>query len=438
MALGQLLVELGINSASFHAGIDKATYATKQFGNDLKQSFSQLSGSFSQLGAQLGASFGPLSGILSSVTQGLSAVGSAVKTAGSGVPAVLQLAGAAASIGGAALGAAAAFGALSVAGSKLQEELVLQSQKLGVTTSQMAALKYAAEFVNLPINALVRGFARFSKAVAESDAPTNKASARLHNLGVTAGTSTYDALQKAANGIHAMSNPIDQMRAAVDLFGARLGLQLLPLLKSSSYSFEAFAKMAKEAGVSVDANGVEAMERWKFATTGLGAAWDGLELAFANQDWLTNTIDGLKSAVEWATKLASKKNATQTNTGGYEAQYRETLKQPDAAPAEADPALLAQAQAMDALVAKNLAAEKAQTDELSKQHQVRNDTVNALQDQVDKIQKGSKAAADLANAEKAVKETELEIAAVHEEVGKDINAVLAPMLQTLKTQAEKV
>ncbi len=440
MALGQLLVELGINAVNFHAGLDKATYAAKQFGNDLKQSFSQLGGGFSQLGAQLGASFGPLGGILSSVTQGLSAVGSAVKTAGSGVPAVLQLAGAAASIGGAALGAAAAFGALSVAGSKLQEELVLQSQKLGVTTSQMAALKYAAEFVNLPINALVRGFARFSKAVAESDAPTNKASARLHNLGVTAGTSTYDALQKAANGIHAMSNPIDQMRAAVDLFGARLGLQLLPLLKSSSYSFEAFAKMAKEAGVSVDANGVEAMERWKFATTGLGAAWDGLEIAFASQEWLTNTINGLKSAVEWATKLANKKNATQTNTGGYEAQYRESLEQPAAGRklGEVDPALLAQAQAMDALVARNLAAEKAQTDELSKQHQVRNATVNALQDQVDKIQKGSKAAADLANAEKAVKETELEIAAVHEEVGKDINAVLAPMLQTLKTQAEKV
>src|SRR5690348_16264276 len=94
-ALGTLMVELGLNTAAFKAGTDKATYAAKQFSGELRKSFSELSGSFSQLGAQIGASFGPLGGIVGGVTQGISALSAAIKTASSSnVPAMLQLAGA--------------------------------------------------------------------------------------------------------------------------------------------------------------------------------------------------------------------------------------------------------------------------------------------------------------------------------------------------------
>ena len=322
-SIAQLLVELGINSAAFHDGIDKATYAAKKFGSDLKGMLSQAGSAMSQLGGTLGASFGPVAGILDTVIRGVSGVTSSISAMGSGAPTLMGVAGAAASIGGAAFGAAAALGALSIAGSKLSEELIQQSQKLGITTQQMAALKYAAEFVNLPISSLVRGFAHFSKAIADIDSPTSHAAAALRDMGVTAGTSTYDGLQKVADTIRNTTDPVKQMSLATELFGARLGLQLLPMLKSSTYNFQAFAEMAKEAGVQVDGPAKEATERWKFATVGLGAAWDGLKLSFANQEWITNEINDLKTAVEWATKLANSKSSM----GAYESDvWKATLE----------------------------------------------------------------------------------------------------------------
>ena len=316
MALGQLLVELGINSASFHAGIDKATYATKQFGNDLKQSFSQLRGSFSQLGAQLGASFGPLSGILSSVAQGFSAVGSAVKAAGSGVPAFMQIIGAAGGIGAAAVGAAVGMAALSNAGSKTAEELIRNAEKLGVTTEQMGALKLAAEYTDVPLQALTRGFAHFAKGLGDIGEKVTPASSILKQMGVTAGTGTYEGLEKATSAIQRMEDPVQKMNAATTLFGTRLGLQLLPMLSDASVSFAQFAQMARSAGLSIDAEGKKKTEDWKLATTELSGAWDGLKLSFANQEWVVNEMRGITMLVEGFRKLISVKEGAQQDLGG--------------------------------------------------------------------------------------------------------------------------
>jgi len=55
MALGQLLVELAVNSARMQGGFDSARSMAQRFSNDLKTSFNQLGSSFAQLGASVGA-----------------------------------------------------------------------------------------------------------------------------------------------------------------------------------------------------------------------------------------------------------------------------------------------------------------------------------------------------------------------------------------------
>jgi hypothetical protein len=300
--LGQLLVELGLNTAAFKGGCDKATYMGKQFSRDMKASFSELGSSFSQLSSTIGAGFGPLGGVLSGITQGITAVGAAIKTSTSSVPVMMQLAGATAGIGAAAVAAAAGFAALSIAGAKLGEELNHNAIKLGVTTAQMAGLKYAAEFVDLPIQTLVRGFAKFAKEIGNIGEKVTPASSLLKELGVTAGTGTYEAFVKTTTAIQNMHDPVQRMNVATELFGTRIGLQLLPLLADSTHSLSAFAEMAKEAGVSIDENGVKKTEDWKFATEMLAASWDGVKLkGFAANSSMIAITETLARFIDSAT-----------------------------------------------------------------------------------------------------------------------------------------
>jgi len=318
--LGSLLVELGINSAAFHSGIDKATYAGKQFASELKSSFAGLSNSITQLGTSIGAGFGPIGGIVSGVTQSIAALSAAMKTAGTNVPGMMQLAGAAAGIGGAAIAAAAGFATLSIEGSHLADELIKNSEKLGVTIEQMGALQYMADLTDLPIQTLVRGFGNFAKQLAQVGQKVTPATSLLKELGVTAHTTTYAGLSKALDGIRAMEDPVQRMNAATTLFTRRLGLQLLPAIEDTNISLEELTKKAKDAGLSLDGAAIAKTRDWKMATVDLDEAWKGFKLSMANTDWVTTDINLLKEAVEWATKLANMKKPDVARHDGASAE----------------------------------------------------------------------------------------------------------------------
>jgi hypothetical protein len=430
--IGQLLVELGINTAAFTGGMDKATYAAKKFGGELKGSFSQLGNSFSQLGNTLGASFGPIGGIVNALTQGIGAMSGALRTASSNVPVLLQVAGAAAGIGGAAIAGAAGFAAMSIAGSQLAEELIHNAEKLGVTTEQMAGLKYAAEFVDLPIQALVRGFAHFSRSLGDIGEKTNPATTALKNFGITAGTGTYDGLVKVVSGIQKIEDPVQRMTAATTLFGTRLGLQLMPLLDDSSHGLEHFAQMAKESGVSIDENGVKATDKWKDATVGLSSAWDGLKLSFANSDWVTLNIAGLTEAVRWATKLKEQRGA---NAQMGTAESEETA---GTAYGKERQTAIAAKPAVDRAAADAAKQLKEQTEKTAAETRK---AANAAEDHFKQLQAGGAAALRLKTAEDEIKEDE---EGAKERAGKagakelwDKAAAIQATIPALKASAEE-
>jgi len=276
--LGFLGVELGLNTAAFKAGTDKATYAAKQFSGDLKKSFGELGNSFSQLGAQLGASFGPLSGIVGGATQAFGALSSAIKTAtSSNVPVLLQLAGVTAGLGGAAAAAVAGYAALAIGGARVIEELSLMSQKTGVSIRDLQTLKAAGESVNVPLETMARGFRTFSRALVEGSDGAGKASITLHNLGVSA-HDPYKAMLQVADGIAAIKDPALRAADASALFGARMGISLLPLLEKGSAGLQKFSDMVSEFGPVIDKKGVESTEKWKDSTVALGLAWDSVKI----------------------------------------------------------------------------------------------------------------------------------------------------------------
>jgi hypothetical protein len=431
--IGQLLVELGINTAAFTGGMDKATYAAKKFGGELKGSFSQLGNSFSQLGNTLGASFGPIGGIVNALTQGIGAMSGALRTASSNVPVLLQVAGATAGIGGAAIAGAAGFAAMSIAGSELAEELIRNSEKLGVTTEQMAGLKYAAEYAGVPVQTLIRGFAHFSKSLGDIGEKTTPATVALKNFGVTAGTGTYDALIKVGAGIQKIEDPVQRMTAATTIFGTMLGLRLLPLLDDSSHGLEHFAQMAKDSGVSIDENGVKATDKWKDATVGLSSAWDGLKLSFANSDWVTLNIAGLTEAVRWATNLINKKEEASAPMGAAEAE--------ETAGTAYGKSRQEAAAAQPAKTAAAVEAAKQLKDQTEKTAAETRRAASAAEEHFKQLQAGGAAALRLKTAEDGIKEDE---EAAKEHAGKvgakelwDKAAAVQATIPALKASAEE-
>jgi hypothetical protein len=307
MALGQLIVELAVNSARMQGGFDSARSMAQKFSSDLKQSFNQLGSSFSALGAELGASFGPIGGIIGGVTQGVSALSAALKTASFGAETFKVAAVGAVGLGGASLMAAAGFFKLSAEGAKATEELERSALKLGVTTTQMAGLKAAAEFVDVPIKTLTRGFAQFAKVLGDIDNPTNKSAALLRSMGVQAGTGTYDGLVKATSAISGMQDPVQRMNAATQLFGRRIGLELLPMLSDAKHGLQSFSDMARESGVVIEENGIHRSQEWKEANDRLAMSWEGVKIkAFdANSsmieatNWLSRFINTATDESTW-------------------------------------------------------------------------------------------------------------------------------------------
>src|SRR5437879_13871251 len=61
-----LFVELGVNTAAFAAGMEKATYATKQFGANVEREMKKVANSISFVATSFGA-LGPVGGALANV-----------------------------------------------------------------------------------------------------------------------------------------------------------------------------------------------------------------------------------------------------------------------------------------------------------------------------------------------------------------------------------
>jgi hypothetical protein len=275
--LGSLLVELGINSANFHGGLDKATYAAKQFAGDLRSNFSQLSGVVSQLGSTFGASFSPVSGILNSVMSGAEGVSRSFSAMGAGAPALLGLAGAAAGLGIATVGAAAGIAALGIAGGSYIEELDLMSQKTGVAVRDLQTLQAAGAAVNVPLESIQMGFRRFSRALADSSDESKRTTIVLHNLGVTS-HDPYEAFLQLADGLSKVEDPNKRAAEATALLGQRIAQGLLPVLKEGRSGIEAYAKQVDELGGYIGPEQIEAQKKYKDSVGEIAIAWNRVKI----------------------------------------------------------------------------------------------------------------------------------------------------------------
>lgn len=223
--LGQLLVELGINTAAFTGGLDKATYTAKQFGEELKHGFSELGDSVSELVREFGLLPPGMEQAVGGVLNALGPLTKGVGSVGGALGAVTLAAGA---VGISAIG-------LAVHTAEAAEKLFNLSQATGVSAGTLSSLSLVAGTVGINIDSLAKGLERMGKsAFAAAQAGPNATNA-YKTLGIAVTDSSgkmrdQSALfEDVASKFSKLQDGGAKTALAMQLFG-RAGAELIPVL----------------------------------------------------------------------------------------------------------------------------------------------------------------------------------------------------------------
>ena len=297
--ISQLMVELGINTAAFSGGIDKATHQAKAFANDLKSQFSSVSAGVQGLVGQLGSINPVLSQVGSVASQAFSMITSSVGGAGGAMGAFV---GVSLGVVGAAAAVAAGWALMAREGAEVVHSYEMMSYRTGIAISDLQALKAMGSTVDVDLGMLAMGFRRFSVALNGYSKDTSAAAHTLHALGISA-HDPMEAFKQLAGKIHEMGDASQKAAVVTDLFGARMGTKLLPILEQGPAAIEKWIRANKEFGAVIDKDAKEKTQQYEEAVAKLGMQWERLKVRSLGA--LTYMIAGVNALLSVTNKLLS-------------------------------------------------------------------------------------------------------------------------------------
>ncbi len=184
--------------------------------------------------------------------------------------------GAIAAIGGIATGA---FLELIHSTAEAGIQIAVTSEKLGVATDVLQELKYAADQSDVSFESLTVGLKFLSKnatEAAEGSAEAAKAFAGIALHGENGRLKTADELLlNIIEDFDKVKDPIKQTELAMKRFG-RSGIDLVPLLKKGTKGVQEFMQEAKELGLVMDKEALEASENFNHGLKRLTGSLIGL------------------------------------------------------------------------------------------------------------------------------------------------------------------
>lgn len=181
------------------------------------------------------------------------------------------------------------------------------SLRTGESVENLSALAYAAEQSGTNIEGLETGIKFLTRAMADTATGTGTAKDTFTKLGIAVKDTegklrpTVDVMKEIATKISEMKNPAEQAATAMQLFGARSGTELVPLLKEGGKGIDELMKKAEELGIVISTKDAKAADEFKDKMNDLGAS-----LAAAGRDIANILIPPLKDLIEWATEIIKK------------------------------------------------------------------------------------------------------------------------------------
>ena len=199
-----------------------------------------------------------------SVTRGLKGITGAVFSLKTGL---VGLAG----IGG--------FGLLIKSSLQSIDTLGKTASKLGVTTKELGALRYAAEISGVEIRTVDMATQRFTRRLAEAANGTGEAKGALKELNIDASKLAKLPLQEQmlqlSNAFQNVENSADEVRLAFKLFDSE-GVGLVNVLKLGSNELRNLFQEADDLGILLSGKAVQGVEKANDAILKLSKLFKGI------------------------------------------------------------------------------------------------------------------------------------------------------------------
>jgi len=187
-----------------------------------------------------------------------------------------------------AAGAAVAIGAMLFESAKktaeLGEQLLLMSQQIGLSVTELSGLKVVAETMGISFDTLTRGIAIMDRSLSPFASSGATASKALASIGVNALDANgnlrpnVDLLADIADKFSTMKDGANKTALAMSIFG-RSGAEMIPILDKGGSAIRSATAAAQSMGLVFDeATAVQSVEfleslrEIKFSAEGLGVS----------------------------------------------------------------------------------------------------------------------------------------------------------------------
>jgi hypothetical protein len=159
------------------------------------------------------------------------------------------------------------------------------AQKIGTSVENFTALKYAAEQSNVPVETLEKSLASLADSLDSARSGSGQAAEAFKRLNIDPKqfSDPADALLVIAERFAAMPDGINKTALSIDLFGKRIGPQLIPLLNEGRAGIQALKNEAAALGVVLDGDVAAAADSFNDNLDKLKTASQGLGVSLANQ-----------------------------------------------------------------------------------------------------------------------------------------------------------
>jgi hypothetical protein len=272
ISLGQLFVELGVNTAAFKKGLDKSTYEAKQAAKEIKGAFSNVGDGIREMIGQFGAFGSELSNMAGLAQQALAPL----MELGGG--AAVAVAGTAAAIAAAGVGAIG----LAIHASEAAAKMYDLSQATGIAVEDLSLLGNIAKTKDIDINTLAKSLEKMDRAAVQAAQGGRGAQNAFKDLGVA--VTNADGSMRESKAIFddvaakfaKMPDGPQKTAEAMKIFG-RGGAALIPVLNEGGEKLHEMEEHFRKLGAVISGPTAEAANELQDNLTVMGAAFSGIE-----------------------------------------------------------------------------------------------------------------------------------------------------------------
>ena len=142
--------------------------------------------------------------------------------------------------------------ALSKQSLEVSDNISKASQKIGIATETLSALRYAAQLADVDFESLTSGMGKFNKSIVEAVGGAEKQEQAFRLLGITQAelkkNSPDEVFSKVATGMAGMADGANKTALAMALFG-KSGANMIPLLNGGAEGLKQAREEAERFGL---------------------------------------------------------------------------------------------------------------------------------------------------------------------------------------------